>query len=115
MRTAEEVGAAPRDRIREAVARLQAVTPAWWLHVDLDVLSRQAFRACGAPGEAQLAGGLSWEALTLAAGEALRSPGCRGWSLAIYNPDLDPDRSDAARIVAFARDASASAGASTAA
>jgi arginase len=71
------------------------------------VLSRQAFRACGAPGEAQLPGGLSWEALTLATGEALRSPGCRGWSVAIYNPDLDPDRSDAARIVAFARDASA--------
>jgi hypothetical protein len=29
--------------------------------------------------------------------------------VAIYNPDLDPDRSDAARIVAFARDASAAA------
>jgi arginase len=107
MRTGEEVGAAPRDRAREAVARLQAVTPAWWLHVDLDVLSWQAFRACGAPGEVQLPGGLSWEALTLAAGEALRSPGCRGWSVAIYNPDLDPDRSGAARIVAFARDVTA--------
>ena len=25
--------------------------------------------------------------------------GCRGWSIAIYNPDLDPDGSQAQRIV----------------
>ena len=32
---------------------------------------------------------------------ALGSGGCRGWSLAIYNPDRDPDRSQARRIVEF--------------
>src|SRR5919109_647515 len=42
-RTAEEVGSAPRDCAREAVARLQAVTPAGWPHRDLAGLSREAF------------------------------------------------------------------------
>ena len=103
MRTAEQVSDAPRDSVHDALTHLQAVTPAWWLHVDLDVLSWQEFRACGAPGELQLPGGLSWATLTTIVGAALRASGCRGWSLAIYNPDLDPDRSEAEKIVAFAR------------
>jgi arginase len=32
---------------------------------------------------------------------ALHSRGCAGWSLSVYNPDLDPDRSAARRIVEF--------------
>ena len=32
---------------------------------------------------------------------AVGAGGCRGWSLVIYNPDLDPDRSQAGRIVQF--------------
>ena len=106
MRTAEQVGDAPRDSVHDALTHLQAVTRAWWLHVDLDVLSWQEFRACGAPGEPQLSGGLRWETLTTIVGTALRSSGCRGWSVAIYNPDLDPDRSAAEKIVAFARSVS---------
>ena len=106
MRTAEQVSEAPRDSVHDAIAHLQAVTPAWWLHVDLDVLASEAFGACGAPGEVQLPGGLSWEELTTIVGAALRASGCRGWSVAIYNPDLDPDRSGAERIVAFAREVS---------
>jgi arginase len=46
-------------------------------------------------------GGLSWpelETITLA---ALQTPGLAGWNVTIYNPDLDPDASGAARIVAF--------------
>ncbi len=103
LRTADEVSDAPREAVHDALAHLRAVTPAWWLHVDLDVLAWQEFRACGAPGETQLPGGLSWEELTTVVGVALGAPGCRGWSVAIYNPDLDPDRSAAERIVALAR------------
>src|SRR5215217_2802009 len=103
IRTAEQVSDAPRDSAHDALAHLQAATPAWWLHVDLDVLSWQEFRACGAPGEPQLPGGLSWETLTTIVGAALRSSGCHGWRVAIYNPDLDPDRSAAEKIVGFAR------------
>jgi hypothetical protein len=32
---------------------------------------------------------------------ALQAGGCRGWSLGVYNPDLDPERHAARRIVAF--------------
>lgn len=54
MRTAAQVSEAPRDSAHDALTHLQAVTPAWWLHVDLDVLAWDAFGACGAPGEPQL-------------------------------------------------------------
>ena len=32
---------------------------------------------------------------------ALAEPSCRGWSVGTYNPDLDPDGTDAVRIVEF--------------
>ena len=105
MRTADEVMAAPDEAADEALERVRSAAPDWWLHVDLDVLRLEEFSACGAPGEPQLPGGLSWEALTTIVSAALRAPGCRGWSLAVYNPDLDPDRSAAEQIVALARDA----------
>jgi arginase len=78
-----------------------AQAPRWWLHIDLDVLARSEFAACGAPGEVMLAGGLTWRQLTQVATSAMQGGGCSGWSLAIYNPDLDPDRSAARRIVEF--------------
>jgi hypothetical protein len=31
----------------------------------------------------------------------LDAGGCRGWSVGVYNPDLDPDGSDAQRIVGY--------------
>jgi arginase family enzyme len=39
-----------------------------------------------------------------AASAALRTGGCRGWSVAVYNPDLDPGRQAATRIVTFVTD-----------
>jgi hypothetical protein len=32
---------------------------------------------------------------------ALRAGGCRGWSIGVYNPDLDPDRRSARQVVTF--------------
>jgi hypothetical protein len=32
---------------------------------------------------------------------AVQSGGCAGWSVSIYSPDLDPDRSAARGIVEF--------------
>jgi arginase len=106
LRTADEVMTAPQATVDDALHHLQAVTSAWWLHVDLDVLRREDSSACGAPGEPQPPGGLSWNPLTTVVTAALRAPGCRGWSLTVYNPDLDRDRTAADRIVAFARDVS---------
>ena len=48
--------------------------------------------------------------LTEAGLSAVRSGGCAGWSISIYNPDLDPDRSAARRIVEFVARIAPSAG-----
>jgi arginase len=84
-----------------AIEHVAAHASRWWLHIDLDVLARSDFAACGAPGEVSLAGGLTWQQLTQVAAPALQGAGCAGWSISIYNPDLDPDRSAARRIVEF--------------
>jgi arginase len=46
-------------------------------------------------------GGLSWRQLREMTEAALAVPGCAGWTVAIYNPDLDPDGGQAARIVDY--------------
>jgi arginase len=46
-------------------------------------------------------GGLFWEHLEAITRTALAVGGCAGWSVCIYNPDLDPDRSGADRIVGY--------------
>jgi arginase len=101
LRSAEEVAAAPARAATEAVRHLTSRVSGWWLHIDLDVLDRRDFSACGAPGEVTLSGGLTWEQLTDVVRAALDAGGCLGWSLVIYNPDLDPDRQQARRIVQF--------------
>ena len=69
----------------------------FWLHVDLDVLSTHAMSAVDYPQP----GGLSWEDLSEITARALAHPSCAGWSVVIYNPDLDSDRTDARRIVQY--------------
>jgi arginase len=69
---------------------------AWWFHLDLDVLSTQALPSVDYPQP----GGLSWDDLDRVAVAALSSAPV-GWDVTIYNPDLDPNRTDAKRIVEF--------------
>ena len=76
----------------------------WWLHVDLDVLDGKEFRACGAAGDPAMPEGLTWAELTAITKTALQTDGCRGWSIGVYNPDLDPEGRDAQRIVAYFHD-----------
>ena len=104
LRSAEEVSVQPARAASEAVRHLASRVAGWWLHTDLDVLDRREFSACGAPGEVALSGGLTWEQLTEVVRAALVAGGCRGWSLVIYNPDLDPDSNQARRIVRFVSD-----------
>ena len=73
----------------------------WWLHLDLDVLDPVEFPAQGLPGVEDEPGGLTWVQLTDLAAAMVGAGGCVGASLAIYDPDQDPDGSDAARIVQF--------------
>jgi arginase len=104
LRTPDDLRPDPARAAREAAERVASQARGWWLHTDLDVLARSEFTACGAPGETLLPGGLTWGELTEIVSSALRTGACRGWSIAVYNPDLDPGKQAAARIVRFVTD-----------
>jgi arginase len=87
----------PVEVAAQAARDLAAAVPAWWLHVDLDVLATAELGAVDYPQP----GGLRWWHLRQMTAAALAVPGCAGWTVAIYNPDLDPDASQAARIVDY--------------
>jgi arginase len=108
---AEEVRRDPARLAARAAAHVGAQAPGWWLHVDLDVLDRRAFRACGAAGDPSMPDGLTWTQLTQVTATALQAGGCRGWSIGVYNADLDPDGRDAQQVVAFLAEVARSAAA----
>jgi arginase len=84
-----------RDPAGVTSAAVDALSPApWWLHLDLDVLSTQALPSIDYPQE----GGLSWDELDAVISTALEA-GPVGWDVTIYNPDMDPMRTHARRIV----------------
>jgi arginase len=75
-----------------------ATLPApWWLHTDLDVLATTELAAVDYPQP----GGLTWQQLSHITAAALATEGCAGWSVCIYNPDLDPDRNGARNIISY--------------
>jgi arginase len=80
-----------------ALAHVVAAAPRFWLHVDLDVLSTEAMSAVDYPQP----GGLSWGDVSEVTTRALAHPSCAGWSVVIYNPDLDADQRDARQIVRY--------------
>ena len=89
----------------QAAAYVAGQASGWWLHVDLDVLDGKEFRACGAADDPSMSEGLTWAELTDMTRTALQNNGCRGWSVGVYNPDLDPEGLEAQRIVAYFHDA----------
>ena len=90
-------GAGAASSGRDAIA---AIGCPFWLHLDLDVLRTGDFPAA----DYLQPGGLGWAELTEIAATALADPRCLGASVVIYNPDLDPDRTTARRIVRFLAD-----------
>jgi arginase len=85
---------------REAIWTLAATGLAFWLHIDLDVLRTRDFPAADYPQP----GGLAWDELLEIATRTLAAPDCFGCSVVIYNPELDPERTSAARLVHFVSD-----------
>jgi hypothetical protein len=53
--------------------------------------------------------GLTWEQLTQVTRTALQAGGCRGWSIGVYNADLDRDGRDAKRVVTYIEEVGRSA------
>jgi arginase len=47
--------------------------------------------------------------LTQVTRTALQAGGCRGWSIGVYNADLDPDGRDAQRVVSYLAEVATSA------
>jgi arginase len=84
------------DPARIAAAACASLPDPWWFHLDLDVLSTQALPAVDYPQS----GGLGWDELVAVATTALRADP-RGRDVTIYNPDLDPERVHARRIIRF--------------
>ena len=84
------------DPARIAAGACASLPDPWWFHLDLDVLSTQALPAIDYPQP----GGLGWDELLVVASMAMGADP-RGWDVTIYNPDLDPDRIHARRIVRF--------------
>lgn len=101
LHSAAEVRGAPERLAAQAAAAVAGQAAGWWLHIDLDVLDRTEFRACGAAADPSMPEGLTWRQLTGITRAALSRDGCRGWSIGVYNTDLDPDRRDARRIVSY--------------
>ena len=81
----------------QAARDVQASAEHWWLHVDLDVLATKQLSAVDYPQP----GGLTWPQLSELTAAVLAVPGCVGWTVAIYNPDLDRDARQAHRIVDY--------------
>jgi len=99
----------PLSSAHEAATTIGLCAPAFWLHLDLDVLRSEELAAVDYPQP----GGLTWQELHELGVAALTAPGCAGASIAIYNPDKDRDRKGAERIVRFAADLVAGIGATT--
>jgi arginase len=74
-----------------------SLLPPWWLHTDLDVLATAELAAVDYPQP----GGLTWDQLAGLTATALAADGCAGWSVCIYNPDLDPGRDGADAIISY--------------
>lgn len=82
--------------VDEALAPVDGQSLPLWLHIDLDVLDGRLMPAVDSPGSP----GLTFEGLSELAGRMLASGRCIGADVAIYDPDLDPDRRHARALVA---------------
>jgi arginase len=104
LRGYEAIAGDPAQVAREAVEHVCDAAPAWWLHTDLDVVAQDIFTAGRVPDDEEEPGGLDWAQLTELTATAFASGGCAGWSIAIYDPEQDPDGTEAKRIVQYVTD-----------
>jgi arginase len=104
LRGYEAIAADPAEVARDAVEHVCHTAPTWWLHTDLDVVAQDIFTAGRVPDDEDEPGGLDWAQLTELTAAAFARGGCAGWSIAIYDPEQDPDGTEAKRIVQYVTD-----------
>jgi len=96
-RSDQDLSGRAGEETEVALDRLRKAADGFWLHVDLDVLSTTSLAAVDYPQP----GGLTWDELTDITVRALADARCLGWSVVIYNPDLDADGAGARAIVDY--------------
>jgi arginase family enzyme len=80
---------------QDALVHLHAETREFMLHLDLDVIAKDEFPATNVPDS----GGLSFAEVQTSLTEFVKQKNLLGFDIAQYNPDKDPDRSGAKRLV----------------
>jgi arginase len=97
-----ELGRDPDGHARRAVEHLRDAD-GFWLHLDLDVLSKAELPAVDYAAD----DGITWDELLALLRPLLADPALLGADVTILNPTMDPDGRYAARAVELLRDASA--------
>ncbi|MEV4314163.1 arginase family protein [Actinocrispum sp. NPDC049592] len=85
--------AGPADIAEKILAHFSALD-GFWVHLDADVLDISVLPAVDAPDP----GGLQYAELIALVKPLIAAPGCVGFHLTIYDPDLDPDGRYAAEL-----------------
>lgn len=91
---AHDLGSKGVERALARVARDEL--DGFWIHFDVDVLDDEIMPAV----DYRMKDGLSYEELTRLLGGAFATGKAKGMTLTIYNPNLDPQRAIARRLVA---------------
>ena len=78
-----------------AIVQVHADSREFMVHLDLDVIQQEEFAATNVPGS----GGLSFAETQTALTEIAKHKNLLGLDVAQYNPDKDPDRSGAKKVV----------------
>jgi arginase len=88
------------------LAREDSPADGFWIHLDADVFDETIMQAVDDPRP----DGLAWDEVVSALAVAVRSGRAAGLQVAIYNPDIDADRSNGRGLAATVREALAASG-----
>ncbi|KFZ77613.1 arginase [Amycolatopsis sp. MJM2582] len=92
--TSQEIMASGTDGALAAAREIFAPLDGFWIHVDIDTLDPEFVSAVDSPDP----GGLSPDKLVELLRGLLSIPGAAGLELTIFDPDLDPDGTQAALV-----------------
>ena len=94
-----EVLAIGADGVAARIAEVLATAPhqGLWIHLDVDVLDQTVMPAVDSPGSP----GMTAASLVAILGPLVADPRCRGMTVTVFDPDLDPDGRHAATLVSL--------------
>ncbi|WP_370947575.1 arginase family protein [Amycolatopsis sp. cg5] len=99
--TSESIMASGPSAALETAKRVLEPLDGFWVHVDIDTLDPAYVSAVDSPDD----GGLDPETLVAVLRGLLALPGAVGFELTVFDPDLDPDGSQAGLITEVLADA----------